>query len=310
VGRHGDAGNAALMALNIDEQDALRDALFTAASRYIDAKGGYASRNELVEFRFAGEQFGLIDSTRGIRNPRVFDETLSIVSSHDGPYEDHVAADGLFRYSFAPGGLREGDNRKLLAAMTRRVPIILFEKPMPNVYVPVMPAYVVDVDETRRFFVIATTDASLRSRDLADAGWIEKRYVEQTVRQRVHQPVFRAQILTAYARTCAICRLKHAELLDAAHIIPDAHSDGVAAITNGLALCKIHHSAYDQQLIGIDADYRVHVDAELLAEVDGPMLAHGFQAMHGMMLTTPTKREWLPSRDGLASRFEEFAARR
>lgn len=295
-----------MSALSIDEQDELRLRIFDEASRFVDSKGGYASRDELVNFQFAGETFGLIDYTRGIRNPQAFDATLSIVSSHDGPYEDHVGESGLFNYSFASGGAREGDNRKMLVALERRTPIILFEKPLPNVYVPVMPAYVVDVDEARRFFVIATTPEGLRAHELGDAGWIEKRYVARVVQQRVHQPVFRAQVLVAYERTCAICRLKHAELLDAAHIIPDTHADGVAAVSNGLALCKIHHAAYDQNFIGIDGGYRVHVNAELLAEVDGPMLKHGIQEMDGVMLTTPRAKAWMPSRERLDARFSTF----
>ncbi len=135
---------------------------------------------------------------------------------------------------------------------------------------------------------------------------IDKRYIERTVRQRVHQPFFRALAIVAYDRTCAICRLRHPELLDAAHIIADSQA-GAAIVTNGLALCKIHHAAYDNNLVGIDGDYRVHVNGALLHEVDGPMLKHGIQEMHGTSLTLPTRRADHPSKDALDARFAVFS---
>ncbi len=48
-----------------------------------------------------------------------------------------------------------------------------------------------------------------------------------------------------------LCRLKHRELLDADHIIPDNMPEGKSTIENGLSLCKLHHSAYDAFIIGV-----------------------------------------------------------
>lgn len=105
-----------------------------------------------------------------------------------------------------------------------------------------------------------------------------------------------------------MCRLKHAELLDAAHIVGDADVDGRALVTNGLALCKIHHAAYDRRLLGITPDYEVRINNDLLNEVDGPMLRHGLQDMHLQPLNLPTLvREW-PDKDRLARRYELFVA--
>ena len=114
-------------------------------------------------------------------------------------------------------------------------------------------------------------------------------------------------MIVAYSQTCAICRLKHVELLDAAHIIPDSEAEGSAHVTNGMALCKIHHAAYDRNLLGVSADYIVHINQALLNEVDGPMLRHGLQDMHGVRLTVPAKAKDHPSKDALAVRFAAFA---
>ncbi|MFZ5869883.1 MAG: HNH endonuclease [Actinomycetota bacterium] len=126
------------------------------------------------------------------------------------------------------------------------------------------------------------------------------------VRQRLHQPEFRGRVIRAYATRCAICSLRHGELLDAAHITADSEAGGLPVVSNGLSLCKIHHSAYDARLLGISPDYTVHIDRDLLVEVDGPMLEHGIQAMHGRRLLLPGRAADWPDRDRLAARFESF----
>ena len=75
---------------------------------------------------------------------------------------------------------------------------------------------------------------------------------------------------------------------------------------NGLALCKIHHAAYDQNMLGVSPDYRVSINREVLAEVDGPMLKHGLQEMHGRTITLPALRVDRPDRGLLAWRWERF----
>ncbi|MCR2826566.1 HNH endonuclease [Microbacterium sp. zg.Y909] len=137
----------------------------------------------------------------------------------------------------------------------------------------------------------------------------QRRYAESIVKTRLHQPVFRARVLNAYKGACTVCDLRHSELLDAAHIAPDASERGVPHVTNGLAMCKIHHAAYDRALMGIRPDFEVRVNARLLDEVDGPMLRHGLQEMHGRPIRLPKSRMLQPSRDLLASRYEAFQKR-
>ena len=80
-----------------------------------------------------------------------------------------------------------------------------------------------------------------------------------------------------------------------------------SCLTNGLSLCKIHHGAYDSNFLGIDAEYQVHINAELLLEKDGPMLKHGLREMHGSTLELPKVRAERPSRENLAERFDLFS---
>lgn len=97
-------------------------------------------------------------------------------------------------------------------------------------------------------------------------------------------------------------------MLDAAHIIEDSSETGDPAVTNGVCLCKIHHAAYDRQLLGIAPDLVVHINERLLREEDGPMLRHGLQEMHGRPLVAPARRAQRPDPDRLRLRFERFLA--
>ena len=105
-----------------------------------------------------------------------------------------------------------------------------------------------------------------------------------------------------------MCQLKHEPLLDAAHIVPDSDERGQPEIPNGLSLCKIHHTAYDVGILGISPDYKVHLRNDVLDEIDGPMLRHGLQAMHGSLIQLPRRVDFRPREEYLADRFARFQA--
>jgi len=97
-------------------------------------------------------------------------------------------------------------------------------------------------------------------------------------------------------------------LLDAAHILPDHHPQGDPIVPNGLALCKIHHAAYDSNILGIRPDCVVQLRGDVLVEIDGPMLRHGLQEMHGRGIHLPRSRADRPERSRLEERYEQFLA--
>jgi putative restriction endonuclease len=135
----------------------------------------------------------------------------------------------------------------------------------------------------------------------------ERRYALRLVRQRLHQATFREAVLTAYDSRCAITGLPEARLLDAAHIVADTdESMGQPLVCNGLPLSKLHHAAFDANLIGIDPDYRVHVSEMLLRMNDGPMFEQGIKAVAGRTIRMPGRPQDQPDRDRLAQRFERF----
>jgi putative restriction endonuclease len=71
-------------------------------------------------------------------------------------------------------------------------------------------------------------------------------------------------------------------------------------------MCKIHHAAYDRNILGISSDYLVHVRQDILDEVDGPMLRYGLQQMDRGVITVPRSRSARPDRERLSVRYDQF----
>lgn len=285
---------------------ALRKQIMKWVGERAEANGGFLHREELLDFRLQGQKLPVIDYSRGIRNPSAFSSTLSIVSAADGPYDDTESEDGLLHYAYRKGDPWSGDNRKLRHAMTTGMPLILFRKEIANIYTPVFPVYVVDDEPENRQFLIGLDEAFRFIREPGQLTEPQREYALRLAKQRLHQPAFRTRVLVAYESRCAICELKHGALLDAAHIVPDGHVLGAPTVNNGLSLCKIHHAAYDQNMLAVTPDYEVRIALDLLEEIDGPMLKHGLQEMHGRTLSLPRRRADHPDRDHLAWRYELF----
>jgi putative restriction endonuclease len=131
-------------------------------------------------------------------------------------------------------------------------------------------------------------------------------YATREARYRLHQQRFKLDVMRAYRHRCAICTLRERELVQAAHIVPDTEPEGIAAVVNGLALCAIHHLAFDRNLLGIDPDGVVHIAGRLLREIDGPMLRSGLQGFHGTSITLPRRAEERPDSARLQTRFDRF----
>src|SRR5665648_557868 len=284
---------------------AFREALMRSLVESAEAGDGTLARADLTHFRFADRDWRLVDESRGIRNPSELETTLAIIHNPRGPYADREISPGVWEYAYEKGS-PEGTNTKLRRAGELGLPVIFFLKLDTAVFVPVSLAFVIDDDRDRRVFTVALEEVGLLA-DPMHPTELQRRYAERIVRQRMHQPAFRGLVLRAYALRCTVCSLHHGSLLDAAHIVPDGEPLGTPTTPNGLALCKIHHAAYDQNMLGVSPDYTVSINREVLAEVDGPMLKHGLQEMHGRTITLPARRTDRPDRDLLAWRWERFA---
>jgi len=293
----------------VGEELAFRDDLIDKVIAHANAADGMLSRNELGNFSYAGKNIRVIDVQGGIWNPGAswpFEEplraTLSINTTLSGKYDDQEMHSGLWRYDYQSGST-EGKNSKMRKAMELQLPLLWFRQQSTGSYVPYK-VFIISDFPNERYCLIAP-DLALAVASQSES-LIERRYAERLMRQRLHQPAFRAQVISAYETKCAICTLAHGQLLDAAHITPDREADSSTSITNGLSLCKIHHTAYDINIVGIDPNYKVHIRADILQEVDGQMLEHGIKEMNMRSLWIPPAKSKQPDRERLAERFELF----
>lgn len=143
-------------------------------------------------------------------------------------------------------------------------------------------------------------------REINDFDEGRRRHVTAEVRVRLYQRSFRERVLDAYQEQCACCRLRHLELLDAAHIVPDSEPDGKPIVTNGISLCKLHHSAFDSNILGIRPDYVIEIKKNVLEEEDGPVLQYGLQKLHQTTLILPRSNSLYPDPSRLEARYSEF----
>ena len=268
-------------------------------------------------FEHRGERVPLV-SMQGIFKPRVMELPLSIrTASEGGPYEDSFTAETLLRYRYRGTDPQHRDNVGLRAAWRREVPLVYFHGIVPGRYLAAWPVFIVGDDPQALAFTVAVDDERMvlpLAAEVGEGSWIaegeadaRRRYVTSLVRRRLHQRSFRERVLRAYREQCAFCRLRHAELLDAAHIVADREDRGEPLVRNGVSLCKLHHAAFDALFLTIRPDDdRIVVRADILTEEDGPMLVHGLQGLHGRRIEHPRSPELRPDPELLAARYDRF----
>lgn len=290
----------------------VRSAAFEWLSSQVSIHGDVLPWKTLAEgFDWEGRRVPLL-SQQGIFKPAVMELPLSIRTSPNGPYDDALRNDGLLRYRYRGEDPQHRDNRGLRRAMEERVPLVYFHGMVPGKYLATWPVFIVGDEPEALSFSVAVDDAAHLSltdslpMEVAEGAAARREYVTILARRRLHQRAFRERVLAAYRHQCALCRLKHDELLDAAHIIPDTEPEGEPVVSNGLALCRLHHTAFDRFFIGVRSDYIIQVRPDLLKEKDGPTLKHAIQGLHGTKISLPRRPEDLPSVELLADRYERF----
>lgn len=94
--------------------------------------------------------------------------------------------------------------------------------------------------------------------NLQEAPTVDEQYHTES-----RSTAFRRVVVEAYKHTCAICRVRIVTpegrtAVAAAHIVPwsFSHNDDPR---NGMALCGLHHWAFDQGLITVTTNYQIRV---------------------------------------------------
>ena len=86
-----------------------------------------------------------------------------------------------------------------------------------------------------------------------------RRWAVTQTRRALRALDFSERVLSAYRNRCAMCGMQ-LRLLDGAHILPVADPDSTDETANGVALCTLHHRAYDKGLVTFDTNHRIHLN--------------------------------------------------
>jgi putative restriction endonuclease len=307
------------MHLRDPEDQRYRNAAFLHLQSLLAGEAMLTRDMMAVPFFVGGSRCTLVDPQRGIHKPRHMKYLLSITTVIAGGrrriwYADQTTAhdeiysgEAVASYSFMGDDPTAPQNQWLKDAAEGQLPIIYFLGIKPRLYTPIFPAFLTDWDPGTLSVRVAFSPMLDSAVGMFPSQEPERRYAMRLVKQRLHQCQFREAVIDAYAGRCAISKLPEPRLLDAAHIIRDGNEElGHPIVSNGIPLSKIHHAAYDANLLGIDADGVVHISQRLLEIHDGPFLEHGIKAVAGTRILTPDRPEDRPDRDRLDLRFHAF----
>ncbi|HAH95812.1 MAG TPA: HNH endonuclease [Firmicutes bacterium] len=300
----------------------IRVAAFTWLAEQKAIHGAELPRTLLQQgFPFEGRRVPLV-GPQGIFKPAILHQVpLSITTVANGPYNDTFSTDNFLHYRYRGTDPSHRDNVGLRTAMTSRIPLIYFYGVAPGRYLPIWPVFIADDDPSALTFTVTVDEMQYltlpEQSDIAgfgdylltgeDTDTPRRNYITAATRVRLHQRTFRERVLAAYQRQCAFCRLRHEELLDAAHIIPDSHPDGEPVVSNGMALCHLHHAAFDNNFIGVNPDnFVLEVRPDILSESDGPTLRFAIQGLHETPFFTPENKLLRPNRELLRMRYDQF----
>jgi len=87
---------------------------------------------------------------------------------------------------------------------------------------------------------------------------------------------FAKKVYEAYDNKCSMCGLGLG-LIEGAHIVPHSNDKGTDDVTNGIALCALHHKAYDNSLIYFDRDYLIKINTDKIKYMEEMGLDSGFR---------------------------------
>ncbi|HEY1136344.1 MAG TPA: HNH endonuclease [Xanthomonadaceae bacterium] len=151
---------------------------------------------------------------------------------------------------------------------------------------------------TEENFSLLNQIDSVKDEEISGIKDRERRKVVATIVRKFRESDFRKRVLGAYNHQCAMCGVQ-LELIDAAHILPVAADGSTDETINGIALCKLHHAAFDRNLVSFDEKYRIQVsvtEATRLSESNRGGGMSAFQERLRAALILPNdRRDYPPS---------------
>lgn len=112
----------------------------------------------------------------------------------------------------------------------------------------------------------------------------ERRRVVVTIVRRYREADFRRRVLGAYGHRCAMCGIQ-LELIDAAHILPVVADNSTDETNNGVALCKLHHAAFDRNLVSFNEEFRIELSVNEAGRLGQLQRIGGMDEFRGALKT-------------------------
>jgi putative restriction endonuclease len=91
----------------------------------------------------------------------------------------------------------------------------------------------------------------------------KRKFAVHSTKRALRALDFGRRVLGAYGHQCAMCGMQ-LRLIDSAHILPVAHEDSTDQTSNGVALCALHHRAYDRGFVAFDHLFKVGINEKML----------------------------------------------
>ena len=132
-------------------------------------------------------------------------------------------------------------------------------------------------------------------RDILDSvGLYNLQYELEAIYRMNHDHNFRYIVLDAYSEQCAICycdiKMNGMPLaLEAAHIMMQA-AGGPDKVTNGIALCVMHHKLFNLGIMTVDEDMNINV----FESVDGDWVKKLNDEFHHKPISLPRSCDKVP----------------
>lgn len=297
---------------------AIRKAAAHAIENLVRQQGDIVPWSALAEgFEFNGQKILFANRAKGIFKPALLNDgaALSVKSSRPSregrsvKYNDEIVADGLLRYCFRDDGPESADNRLLLEAWKKHLPLIYLNGLADAVYQIFFPVFITQYDPIRKEVQMAwETDDNFASKDFLLNDPHHSLGKRTAVNQLQHAR-FRANVLAAYRFSCAFSHLSVGSMLRATSLIDPKNVVGMPAVKNAICMSVFHQTAFDANLIGITPKGEVKTSRLLHTPQNATLRAQlGLVANDGWKITLPKLSHLRPDPDCLNERFKLFQA--
>lgn len=150
-------------------------------------------------------------------------------------------------------------------------------------------------EEERVLDKLSNDPEDVSENDIDVAVGETRKYAIMSTKRALRANDFSRRVLGVYQYRCAMCQTQ-LQLIDGAHIVPVEHS-GSDQTSNGIALCALHHRAYDSSLVTFDQDFNVLINEPIVEKLKTSELAGGLDAFVENlrpMISIPTDKKDQP----------------